>query len=222
MKLKKIASLMLAGVMAVSMLAGCSGKGTGNDNNGQENNGGQATGVSATFASYLSKDNITFSDDSAYQMLLADAVKNVTDANVTNADAPTIVATGEPLTTLDKVLVATKWEKISSAADTAGYIKADNAEEGKNTYYFVYNASDDYDQNVVLRKIASVVDDAFAALPENNIVSSMKPGNTYYTYKYTGSVSSADVSTKNGKDTATYIMVTLTVESTKAEMPKAK
>ena len=33
MKLKKIASLMLAGVMAVSMLAGCSGK-TDDDNNG--------------------------------------------------------------------------------------------------------------------------------------------------------------------------------------------
>ena len=222
MKLKKIASLMLAGVMAVSMLAGCSGKSTDDNNNGQENNNGQATGVSATFASYLSKDNITFSDDSAYQMLLADAIKNVADANITKAGDPDIVKNGEPLTTLDKVMFATNWENISSAAATAEYIKSSNADEGKNTYYFVYNVSDDYDQNVVLRKIANDVDDVFAALPENNIRDNMKPGSTYYTYKYTGSVSSADVSTKNGKDTATYIMVTLTVESTKAEMPKAK
>ena len=36
MKLKKIASLMLAGVMAVSMLAGCSGNGSNNNNNNDE------------------------------------------------------------------------------------------------------------------------------------------------------------------------------------------
>ena len=35
MKLKKIASLMLAGVMAVSMLAGCSGENNGNTDDGQ-------------------------------------------------------------------------------------------------------------------------------------------------------------------------------------------
>ncbi len=35
MKLKKIASLMLAGIMAVSMLAGCNGKNTTNENPGQ-------------------------------------------------------------------------------------------------------------------------------------------------------------------------------------------
>ena len=36
MKLKKIASLALAGVMAVSMLAGCEG-GKGNNNNNPDN-----------------------------------------------------------------------------------------------------------------------------------------------------------------------------------------
>ena len=46
MKLKKIASLALAGVMAVSMLAGCSGKG---NNSGNNNGNGvvTATGVNA-------------------------------------------------------------------------------------------------------------------------------------------------------------------------------
>ena len=37
MKLKKIASLALAGVMAISMLAGCSGKTENNENNGDQN-----------------------------------------------------------------------------------------------------------------------------------------------------------------------------------------
>ena len=37
MKLKKIASLMLAGIMAVSMLAGCEGSANSGENNGEEN-----------------------------------------------------------------------------------------------------------------------------------------------------------------------------------------
>ena len=37
MKLKKIASLMLAGAMAVSMLAGCEGSANSGENNGEEN-----------------------------------------------------------------------------------------------------------------------------------------------------------------------------------------
>ena len=37
MKLKKIASLALAGIMAVSMLAGCSNEGNTPDNNEEDN-----------------------------------------------------------------------------------------------------------------------------------------------------------------------------------------
>ena len=49
MKLKKIASLMLAGVMAVSMLAGCSNEGNTPDNN-EEDNQVVANGNAATYA----------------------------------------------------------------------------------------------------------------------------------------------------------------------------
>ena len=44
MKLKKIASLMLAGVMAVSMLAGCS-NGNNGGNNGGDNGGDSSGGI---------------------------------------------------------------------------------------------------------------------------------------------------------------------------------
>ena len=56
MKLKKIASLMLAGVMAVSMLAGCEGKNTtsGDDNKDEQN---QVTAASvADYANSLLSD----------------------------------------------------------------------------------------------------------------------------------------------------------------------
>lgn len=55
MKLKKIAALALAGVMAVSMLAGCSGKGAGNKD--------ESSDLSAAVVAQLSKDTtdkITF------------------------------------------------------------------------------------------------------------------------------------------------------------------
>ena len=74
MKLKKIASLMLAGVMAVSMLAGCqNGSNGGNNGNGEgdgENNG-VVSGISSAISTAVKADvtgidtNVKFSDDSA-------------------------------------------------------------------------------------------------------------------------------------------------------------
>ena len=79
MKLKKIASLMLAGIMAVSMLAGCNGEPTPDpDNNG--NGGVTVTGHSVDMGKALKdlacikdKDYITFADNAA-PTLVATAV----------------------------------------------------------------------------------------------------------------------------------------------------
>ena len=82
MKLKKIASLMLAGIMAVSMLAGCK--------DGAGNNGGQvppednnnATGYSVQLgdkvnADVKAKDYIHFVDNADDQAALEDALGNL-------------------------------------------------------------------------------------------------------------------------------------------------
>ena len=83
MKLKKIASLMLAGIMAVSMLAGCNGEpapGPDDDNNG----GVTVTGYSAVLGEALKdheaikdKDYITFANNNEDQAALQAAVDNV-------------------------------------------------------------------------------------------------------------------------------------------------
>ena len=81
MKLKKIASLMLAGIMAVSMLAGCNNVSNNNGNNG-EGEGATASGYSAKLGEKLAKtlkekklDKIvTFADSSKDQAALEDAV----------------------------------------------------------------------------------------------------------------------------------------------------
>ena len=91
MKLKKIASLMLAGVMAVSMLAGCS-TGSNGGNNGNEGEGegeGTATGYSAMLGAAVSDkvkdmDYVTFADNNTDQTALAAASAFVSDKVLEN------------------------------------------------------------------------------------------------------------------------------------------
>ena len=78
MKLKKLAALALAGVMAVSMLTAC-----GNGNGGAPDNGGEngvATGYSSVLAKYMTEaskmDNVTFQDNGDDAAALADALGN--------------------------------------------------------------------------------------------------------------------------------------------------
>ena len=93
MKLKKIASLMLAGIMAVSMLAGCK-SGTPNPNPGEgEGEGNTATGYSATLGDKVSDDvkkldYITFADSAAAKAALEDAVGNLGLVNGASAVLP--------------------------------------------------------------------------------------------------------------------------------------
>ena len=65
MKLKKIASLMLAGVMAVSMLAGCNTVSTDPEQPNQPEDPIVAGGISAGVESYTVKkpEYVTFADD---------------------------------------------------------------------------------------------------------------------------------------------------------------
>ena len=90
MKLKKIASLMLAGVMAVSMLAGCNTASNGGNNSGEGEGEGEGTvvsGYSATLKDALKgdvkdMDNVTFQDNASYAAALQKALNNVTDVSV--------------------------------------------------------------------------------------------------------------------------------------------
>ena len=84
MKLKKIASLMLAGVMAVSMLTACGDANTIDDTQKpNEPDTTPATGYSAIFESRLSakgQANIDMSDSDALNTALKNAMKFASDA----------------------------------------------------------------------------------------------------------------------------------------------
>ena len=87
MKLKKIASLMLAGVMAVSMLAGCNTASNGGNNDGEgEGEGTTTSGYSAVMAENVSDavkdmDYVTFQDNSADRAALEDALGNLSSTS---------------------------------------------------------------------------------------------------------------------------------------------
>ena len=91
MKLKKIASLALAGIMAVSMLAGCKDGGNSNSGSSSENTN-TASGYSAMLGEAVSDkvkdmDYVTFSDNDKDKTALATAVKNVGSKDVYNASS---------------------------------------------------------------------------------------------------------------------------------------
>lgn len=79
MKLKKIASLALAGIMAVSMLAGCSNEGNTPDNNEEDNqvvaNGNAATYAADALSAEL-KEYITVKSSSTLDSWVKDIATN--------------------------------------------------------------------------------------------------------------------------------------------------
>ena len=205
MKLKKIASLMLAGVMAVSMLAGCSTASNGG-NNGEgegENGGNTASGYSAVLAENLSadakKDYITYQDNASDVAALEDALGNL--GSVTTGGStilPTLVCLDGPnmgvngLTGLDLM--------IEDFIDNAKLYGTDIDEsdlsfvwcQNKDTNVVVKDATlyaidGTVDANKAVKQVASRLDQYLSKLPKESD-KTMANGN-HYTYDYTVSVS---------------------------------
>ena len=93
MKLKKIASLALAGVMAVSMLAGCSGKNTSDPENPDDNQVVVPTGTVGKVITALDDkvtDDVTVSASASLESALQKAVENAGLANIANWNKTTL------------------------------------------------------------------------------------------------------------------------------------
>ena len=207
MKLKKIASLMLAGVMAVSMLAGCSGK-TETKPEGEGNGEGTtASGYSAKLESYLSDEvkdmeNVTFQDNAANATALESAVKNIS-------------ANGGVNTAKDHAVPASisGWNKNGYEAMLAELKKAYDIQDDDldqddmdllwavNSQYManrslndavVYAVTGSVDLEKSLKDIADRLNSYFEALPaQGKVDNGVTAGNPalVYDYDYTISVS---------------------------------
>ena len=196
MKLKKIASLMLAGVMAVSMLAGCSTAAVDPEPT-PDPDPVPATGSSITLGEEVGveKDFITFADNADDVAALQDALGNLSSTGVYySARLPKTVT---PVTSWnpneDMKLVVSDFAESAEITNTrlgAGLMKGDllrwfNKNADKTMKYgllFVVDGTVEDDK--ALAQIADMIKDDIAKLPNVNM-----SWNDRYTYDYTVSAS---------------------------------
>ena len=220
MKLKKIASLMLAGVMAVSMLAGCS---TASVKPEEPTDPEQptATGYSVEMAENLSdaakKDYIDFKDNADDLAALKDALGNM--SWTTTADNAIVPKT---------ITAVHDWDAVDTSLVVKDFISASGVKENQLVYNDMWNAllnnrlEDDetvkygllyvidgtVDINKALKQVAGKVENLLENLPNVNVSDTAR-----YTFDYTVSVSVANKALDVidwYNDSANFIAVTVT------------
>ena len=236
MKLKKIASLALAGVMAVSMLAGC---GTNNTKPGEgegENPGViTPTGFSATLEDAVDtkRDDITFKDDTADQAALEKMVAGLSTKTVEDiADkwaVPYALETAKgyhedvegALKTLKSDVNVFTAELTQDKFDWCMNDYADQKNGQINTvgvragvvYAFNGGVNTDYALNTIAKKVAKTIE----GLPKKST-----GGTTSWDYTYTVSASAVTRAQQDNYTAATnnstFVLVTITRNVTNAKV----
>ena len=220
MKLKKIASLMLAGVMAVGMLTACGGNANSNNGGASSDDTTTTRGYSAVLGDALKdvaavkdKDYVTFQDNSADETALKGALNNLSESSLrTLAGKATVWSINESkLDDVKKVESAfVDAAKLSDKDLKTGDIAMDwyaGYRDGKTTMVntgakdgtlYVVNGAVGVNEAVkqVAEKLKSEELNGANALPEKsaiaNTVTSGSSGNASYKYEYVISVSVAE------------------------------
>ena len=196
MKLKKIASLMLAGVMAVSMLAGCSNTAVDPEPT-PDPDPVPATGSSITLGEEVGveKDFITFADNADDVAALQDALGNLSSTGV--YDSARLPKTVTPVTSWnpneDMKLVVSDFAESAEITNTnlgAWSMNHDqlhhfnkNADETMK-YGLLFVVDGTVEDDKALAQIADMIKGDIADLPNVNV-----SFNDRYTYDYTVSAS---------------------------------
>ena len=231
MKLKKIASLMLAGVMAVSMLTACGSNGnTGNGNNGNENPDPTPATTSVVDAvnkgqSAANAVKIDFTVNSELDNALAKAVSvygNDADENLTigNNNRPVFISEVAGAITRMTGLESVSANPANPGYSTAGWVDADTGfltgeviraqaiahdKDAKGKVYTLFAVNQFpavWTEEAALNMVAQAADDMIAGLDAHSDVEGLKAGQKYYTYGYDGNISM--VSVKNLDGTTDY------------------
>ena len=221
MKLKKIASLMLAGIMAVSMLAACGNANSNGGNGGEgEGEGTQTSGYSAVMAENVSKavkdkDFVSFQDNTADQTALATSLnfvgKNSIADVVKNQKTPEVVDDDW----------GDDWNLMIKSIVKDLELDNQNMNAGDMDLYFFDGDDDDSsltNESVKCGVVYAVdsaigVDQAIQTIAENlsaqlaALDDEATTGKTTWYYDYTVSVS-VDSKTA-GDETANFILVTV-------------
>ena len=202
MKLKKILSLALSGILAVSMLAACGG---GNGVSGLFDTNDQSGSFASTLNSKLSDDTkeaITFNNkDSKLKSVVRDVAKTVTEDQANNATGP---ATSEITTTVQTL---TGYGALSTGAEWGVATKS-----GTYVKVYVYNANDDLYNT--LDEVATLIKNDIETIDLSNATK-----DNAYTNSYKGSVAAYKVaiptarSAAGAKDAAGWV-IAVAIEQT--------
>ena len=214
MKLKKIASLMLAGIMAVSMLAACGSK-TPDPNPGEgEGEGNTASGYSAMLGEKAADDLykndrdgiFTFADNADDQKALEYVVShNIDQDNVKD------IITGDYVNSRDNTWVDSLWDAFIKKTEIIyGINNGLKGQHSVNSTRFAefYVANGDVDMDTVLDEIYEDVKGDFTSAAKEGSSDDVEVN-----YSYTVSVSVKNVpmtayTQMNGS--ANFIAVTVT------------
>ena len=210
MKLKKIASLMLAGVMAVSMLAGCSGNGNDSGNNGDGTVVKPSTSsIVAAFNDGQDEDNkakVTFSSDATFDAAVKKAIENVGDSANKNWVKALIAG-------LTGANYNSSWNDFNTDA-------AKNGEKVTVLELETYGSGAYWTENAAMEQAARDVNEEIAKLKATTKDASMNEGDTYYGYTYTGNVSMVAAQQESGA-TVYYVAYTVTRTASEQKVTKA-
>ena len=215
MKLKKIASLMLAGVMAVSMLAGCSNGSNGNANSGNGNTvvTPSASGIVSAFNNGQDEDNkakVTFSSDATFDAAVKKAIENAGDSANSVVNEVWVKALIAGLTGAN---YNSSWNDFDTEAEK-------NGEKVTVLELETYGSGSYWTENAAMEEAARDVNEKIAELKATTKDSSMNEGDTYYDYTYTGNVSMVAAQQESGA-TVYYVAYTVTRAASEQKVTKA-
>ena len=209
MKLKKIASLMLAGIMAVSMLAGCKSGSNGNDT---DNNVTPSTSsiVEAmnNNQSATNKVKVEFTSDPSMKAGLEKVLKAQGD-DVTGADLTDLVSKqiGVSGMTNASVTFAVDTNKNYSLQNPS------NVDGKKITALSVFCVTNAATEEAAIKMAVSQIDTGVVSkLPDTTFVDGqIKDGGKYADYDYTGTI---EMVAQNKTDGTTSYFVAYTITRT--------
>ena len=205
MKLNKVLALALSGLMAVSMLAGCS-NGTPN---GEENNQGQEVVTDAASTMNKLQDKVEFKADSTLETILAAAMDKVTASEIKNLTASVSgpYASGSVHDYLDN-----KLPSEYNVSNNITYATAAGSDKEVTTTVIYMLKSGTFDEDTALAFVANT-------MQMGNYKDTYATGGKQYSVDYTGAVSIQNV-TKTAEDGKTYsaYVVAVAVTQTPAEV----
>ena len=183
MKLKKIASLMLAGVMAVSMLAGCNTASNGDNNGEGEGEGQVSTSNSSSILHDAMEGDARKMTTPAANAALDTALKNAVDTYFQNEGFANVGAKVEGREKNQSKIADALISAMNAKTNISKDLAADNNNDKVITVVKLYAVGADVSDTYALEQVADEIETNVGDLKETS-----KNGEWSYTYTVSASI----------------------------------